>query len=176
MLRRPRITASAACVLVSLAAGALQAETIKPPFGLRWGENLTRLETLLKGANATVIERRQSQGREVWDVTGILPNDLQRTVFYFRAGELVEVELQYKTENWDEAKYTTFMGDVRRRLESKYGAPELIARKEEPIGAVLQKVVGWKWNQNNTGIELYYFSVENASHSFRTLSVHYKAY
>jgi hypothetical protein len=176
MLQWSRIAALAACLLALFVPQPARGEDIKPPFGLRWGENMSRLETLLKGANATVIERKQLQGREAWEVTGILAADLQRTVFYFRDGELVEVELQYKTENWEEEKYTTFMDDVRRRLESKYGAPELIARKEEPIGAVIQKVVGWKWNQNNTGIELYYFSAQNATHSFRNLSVHYKAY
>lgn len=151
-----------------------EAEDIKPPFGLHWGETTSRMERLLDGAKARIVERRQLDGREVWEVSGILPNDLQRTLFYFSSDQLVEVELQYKTTDWDEEKYTSFMSDVRRKLEVKYGEPELIAKREEPIGTVMQKVVGWKWNRNSAAIELFYFSAQNATQVFRTLSVHYK--
>lgn len=173
-----RLRLHLAAILISLLSSGLSAsgEEIKPPFGLHWGETMPRLERLLQGAKAKITEKRTIGGREAWEVSGILANDLQRTMFYFVAGELVEVELQYKTDGWDDDRYSTFMGDVRRRLEAKYGAPELIARKEEPIGEVIQKVVGWKWNQNNTGIELFYFSAQNARETFKTLSVHYKTY
>jgi hypothetical protein len=70
------------------------------------------------------------------------------------------------------------MGDVRRRLEQTYGQGQLIARKkeQEPQGDITQTLVGWKWNQNNTAIELVYFSAVSPTQVFRTLSVHYKAY
>lgn len=155
---------------------ARTAELIKPPFGLHWGETTTRLERLLGGAKASIKDRRNVAGRDVWEVEGILVNDLQRTMFYFSRGELVEVELQYRTTNWDEDKYNNFMGDVRKKLEQKYGAAEILAQREEPLGEVIQKVTGWKWNQNNTAIELIDFSAQNGRHSFRTLSVHYKAF
>jgi hypothetical protein len=41
---------------------------------------------------------------------------------------------------------------------------------------VTQKLVGYKWNQNNTAIELVYFAAANPTQSYRTLSVHYKTY
>ena len=84
-------------------------------------------------------------------------------MFYFSRGELVEVELQYRTADWDEDKYNSFMGDVRKKLEQKYGASEQIARKEEPLGEIIQKVTGWKWNQNNTAIEASIFPRKMAS-------------
>ncbi len=152
------------------------AEEIKPPFNLRWGETSERLERLLKGAKARIVARRTVQGREAWDVEGLVQAGLKRTVFYFIGGELVEVELQYQREDWDEAKYDGFMGDVRRRLEQRYGQSQLITRKKEPEGDVMQTLVGWKWNQNNTAIELIYFSAQGPSQVFRTLSVHYKTY
>lgn len=152
------------------------AEEIKPPFNLRWGETADRLERLLKGAKATIIARRTVEGREAWDVEGLVQSGLKRTVFYFSAGELVEVELQYQKDEWDEAKYDGFMGDVRRRLEQRYGQGQLVARKKEPNGDVMQTLVGWKWNQNNTAIELVYFSAQSPSQVFRTLSVHYKTF
>jgi hypothetical protein len=152
------------------------AEEIKPPFNLRWGETTERMERLLKGAKATIVTRRNIQGREAWEVEGLLQAGLKRTVFYFIGGELVEVELQYQKEEWDEAKYDGFMGDVRRKLEDRYGPGQLIARKKDPEGDVMQTLVGWKWNQNNTAIELIYFSAQSPSYVYRTLSVHYKTY
>ena len=174
MIHRLRLIVLTAALLCACGLARTQAEEIAPPFGLRWGETAVRMERLLAGANAKIVERRKVHGREVWEVNGILSNDLQRTLFYFTDNQLVEVELQYKTTDWDEEKYNTFMGDVRRKLEVKYGAPELIARREEPLGEVMQKVVGWKWNRNNKAIELFYFSAQNATQLFRTLSVHYK--
>jgi hypothetical protein len=176
MIIRLRTLLFAAAFAGAALAGRVKAEDIKPPFGLHWGETTARMERLLAGAKATIVERRKVDGRDVWEVSGILSNDLKRTLFYFTRDQMVEIELQYKTEDWDEEKYHTFMGDVRRKLELKYGEPELIARREEPLGDIMQKVVGWKWNRNNAAIELFYFSAQNATQVFRTLSVHYKTF
>jgi hypothetical protein len=172
----------ALCALLALAAPApaqLSAQEavkeIKPPFGLNWGETQDRLQRLLAGAKATIVTRRRTlDGREAWDVEGLVQTGLRRTVFYFRRGELNEVELQYQKEEWDEAKYDDFMGQVRRRIEQKYGAGQQIIRKTAPEGTVMQTVVGFQWNLNNTEIDLYYYSAKDESHIFRTLSVHYK--
>lgn len=175
-MTRPLLTRLAA-VLLALATPRLAcADDIKPPFNLRWGETAERLERLLKGAKATIVGRRNIAGREAWDVEGLVQAGLKRTVFYFVGGELVEVELQYQKDDWDESKYDGFMGDVRRRLEQRYGQGQLMARKKEPSGDVMQTLVGWKWNQNNTAIELVYFSAQSPSQVFRTLSVHYKTF
>ena len=149
---------------------------IKPPFRLTWGETADRMERLLKGAKATIVNRRLlDDDREAWDVEGLVQTGLKRTVFYFKRGELVEVELQYQKEDWDQAKYDEFMGQVRRRIEQLYGAGQQIIRKTEPEGEVIQTIVGYKWNVNNTALELFYFSAQDSKHMFRTLSVHYKA-
>jgi hypothetical protein len=152
------------------------AEDISPPFGLRWGETCERMERLLKGAKATVVDRRLVEGREAWDVEGLIQSGLKRTVFYFMRGELVEVELQYQKDEWTDAQYDGFMADVRKRLEQKYGAGQLVARRteQEPGTDINKTIVGYKWTQNNTAIELVYFSATNASQAYRTLSVHYK--
>ncbi len=176
MIHRLLKILSFAILSLLLATGTLRAEDINPPFGLRWGETTDRMERLLKGAKATITDRRQVEGREAWDVEGLLQAGLRRTVFYFQRGELVEVELQYQKEDWDESKYDGFMGDVRRRIEQKYGEGQLIARKNETEAStdLTQKIIGYKWNQNNTAIELIYFSATKAQNVFRTLSVHYK--
>jgi hypothetical protein len=92
-------------------------------FGYSWGEPAARLERLLKGVKATVVERRPTMGGlEVWEVEGLAQKGLRRTLFYFRAGELMEVELQYQRDDWDQKQYDEFMGQVRQAIERKFGA------------------------------------------------------
>src|SRR5438132_8396459 len=112
-------------LLVQSAAGEVK-EQIRPPFGLQWHETEERLEKLLKGAKAQIVERRNVEGRGVWTVEGLVSANLKRTIFYFKNSELVEVELQYQNAEWDTLKYDDFMGQVRRQLEQKYGVGELI--------------------------------------------------
>ena len=71
----------------------------------------------------------------------------------------MEVELQYQSPDWDVAKYDDFMAQVRRRIEQKFGAGQLIARSREPAPDpnVMQTVVGYKWDENNTAIQLFYY-------------------
>lgn len=148
---------------------------IKPPFGLSWNETAERLQRLLQGAKATIVQRRMVEGeREAWDVEGLVQTGLRRTVFFFKRGELVEVELQYQRDDWDETKYNEFMTQVRRRLEQRYGNGQQIIRRTEPEGAVIQTIVGYEWNLNNTAINLIYYAAHDDTNMFRTLSVHYK--
>jgi hypothetical protein len=150
-------------------------QQINPPFGLEWGESSDRLEKLLKGAKASIVDKHQVEGRDAWTVEGLIQTGLKRTVFYFRDSQLVEVELQYQSADWDVTKYDDFMSQVRRRIEQKFGAGQLIARTREPAGNnIMQTVVGYKWDENNTAIQLFYYSAENATQSYRTVSVHYK--
>ena len=174
-----RRTAWIAALLLFLSTPrVLTAEEINPPFGLRWGETAERMERLLRGAKATITGKRMVEDREAWDVEGLVQVGLKRTVFYFHKGELVEVELQYQRDEWDESKYDGFMGDVRRKIQQRYGEGQLITNRteQEPSTDLKQKLIGYKWNHNNTAIELVYFAADNGSQTFRTLSVHYKTY
>ncbi len=169
-------TAAILFACVCLAARALGGEEIKPPFGLQWTETDSHLEKLLKGAKANVVEKREIEGREAWTVEGLVQAGLRRTVFYFKNGSLNEVELQYENPDWDTAKYDAFMTQVRRRIEQKYGIGQLIARSRTPEGEVMQTLVGYKWNQNNTAIQLLYFSAQKGDDVYRTVSIHYKGH
>jgi hypothetical protein len=161
-------------MLASLLPHSARADEIPPPFGLQWGTTDDRLGKLLVGAKAKVTDKHTVDGREAWTVEGLVQPGLKRTVFYFKSGALVEVELQYENPAWDAAKYDEFMAQVRRRIEQKYGLGQLIARTKSPQGDVMQTVIGYKWNQNNTALELIYFCAEKAAQSYRTVSVHYK--
>lgn len=174
------LLAAAALLLCSRVAAPGQVSAdgtreIKPPYGLTWGETSDRLERLLIGAKARIVAKRDlGKDREAWDVEGLLQTGLKRSVFYFQKGELVQVELQYQNEDWTQTKYDDFMGKVRRSIEQRYGPGQQIIRKTEPEGHVMQTIVGYKWNVNNTALELYYYAAENDQNVFRTLSVHYK--
>ncbi len=168
-------------LLTMLFAGAMTSEIalaqykpIDPPFGLYWGEDSKTIERLLKGAKATVVEKRKVERREAWTVEGLIQTSLKRTLFYFKNERLVEVELQYEENDWDALKYNDFMSAVRRKIESKYGTGTLIARQKTPKDGVIQTLVGYKWERNNTAIQLIYFAAENANFNYRSVSVHYK--
>jgi hypothetical protein len=122
-----------------------------------------------------VSKRKVSGDREAWEVTGLVAQSgVKRTIFYFRRAELIEVELQYQKEEWDEAKYNDYMGQLRRVIEKRYGAGQQIVRRTQPEGDITETLVGYKWNLNNTAIELFYYSAQDPPNVFRTLSVHYK--
>ncbi len=163
-----------ACVL--MAARSLALEPIDPPFKLAWGEAPPRLERMLNGAKAKIVSKHPMEdGSEAWEVDGILQEGLKHTIFYFKAEGLSGVELQYRDDRWNEQQYDEFMGRWRRTLEQRYGPGELIARKTIPSLEVMQTIVGYKWSQSNSTIDLVFFSAKTNTDVFRTLSVHYRA-
>ncbi len=172
--------ALAALLLLVAAARAEpgpEAKEILPPWRMRWGETAEQIEPLLKGAKATVVEKRKTDDGEAWTVEGLLQPSLRRTIFYFKTGMLLGVELQYQDANWDNTKYNDFMAQIRQRIAAQYGEGQLVARSKTPVeGDVMQTVVGYKWSASNSSLELFYFSAENATEIYRTISVHYKAY
>jgi hypothetical protein len=107
----------------------LPAAEVRPPFGLAWGEAPDRLATLLQGAGAKIVEKGKSGARDMWTVEGLLQPRLKRTLFYFEKDALSEVELQYGDPAWDVARYDTFLGEVRAKVEQLYGPGTLIARQ-----------------------------------------------
>jgi hypothetical protein len=126
------------------------------------------------------------------------PPALHQVVFYFGGGRLakdkmpdgkaadliiggvlVEVELQYQQEGWLDADYNKCLGEKRQLLERTYGVGQQIVREttELPEGKGSTTIVGYKWNRNNTAVELVYFTAEakQEKHAFHTLSLHYKS-
>ncbi len=160
----------AGCVGAAVASST----PINPPFGLSWMQEQPEIERLLAGAKAKITDRKQVEGREAWTVEGLVQANLKRAVFYFRAEGLVEVELQYENPDWSSMKYSDFMGQVRRKIEQRFGTGKLIARQKAAAEGVMQTVVGYKWNQNNTSIQLFYYAAETSAFNFRSVSVHYK--
>jgi hypothetical protein len=131
------------------------------------------------------------------DPTAPKPPALQQVLFYFSGGKvakdrgpdgkvserivegvLVEVELQYQETGWGEPDYNICLGDKRQLLERTYNAGQQIVRetKELPDSKGTSTMVGYKWNKNNTSVDLLYFTAEakEEKHVFHLLSLHYK--
>lgn len=162
--------------LIFLAAvQAAAASEVRPPFGLSWGETPDKLETLLKGAGAKIVNKSKRADLDIWTVEGLLQPRLRRTLFHFSDGSLVEIELQYEDATWDVARYDAFLGEVRSKIEQMYGPGTLIARQKTPGGEVTEVVVGYQWQLTNGSLQLFYFSAEKGENVFRTVSVHYKS-
>jgi hypothetical protein len=149
------------------------ADDVKPPFGLQWRESQAQIESKLVAAKATIVDRKEAGNRIALTAEGIIHAGLRRTIFYFVSDSLVEVELQYQGSDWDARKYELFLEDIRKKIESKFGPGQMLVNSQKPDGAVIQKLLGYKWTQTNTAIKLVFFSAEDADQIYRTISVHY---
>jgi hypothetical protein len=151
------------------------AEDIPPPFGFKWNDSMTKLEQVLTGAKAKIISREKKEKREVWTVEGLVQPGLRRTLFIFRDGFLVEVELQYEYPEWTIERYNDRMGEIRRYFDAKFGTGKLVSRARDTDSDVIQTLVGYQWIVGGTMLELFYFSAQRDQNVFRSITVSYKA-
>jgi hypothetical protein len=151
------------------------ADDIPPPFGFKWNDSMTRLEQVLTGAKAKIVSRDKKEKREVWTVEGLVQPGLRRTLFIFRDGLLVEVELQYEYPDWTIERYNDRMGEIRRYFDAKFGTGKLVSRSRDLDSDVVQTLVGYQWIVGGTMLELFYFSAQRDQNVFRSITVSYKA-
>ena len=164
-----------ALALLGTAAMAKAADDIPPPFGFKWNDSMTRLEQVLTGAKAKIISREKKEKREIWTVEGLVQPGLRRTLFIFRDGFLVEVELQYEYPDWTIERYNERMGEIRRYFDAKFGTGKLVSRARDTDSDVIQTLVGYQWIVGGTMLELFYFSAQRDTMVFRSITVTYKA-
>jgi hypothetical protein len=167
--------AAAFFLLVVSALPAEAAEDIPPPFGFHWNDSMTKLEGVLVGAKAKIITREHKDKRDVWTVEGLVQPGLKRTLFTFRDGFLVEVELQYEYPDWTIERYNDRMGEIRRYFDAKFGTGKLVSRSRDTDSDVIQTLVGYQWIVGGTMLELFYFSAQRDQMVFRSITVTYKA-
>jgi hypothetical protein len=173
--RRPVACWAAFILTVALTVAAPAAEDIPPPFGFKWNDSMTKLEQVLAGAKAKIISREKKEKREIWTVEGLVQPGLRRTLFIFRDGFLVEVELQYEYPDWTIERYNERMGEVRRYFDAKFGTGKLVSRSRDTDSDVVQTLVGYQWIVGGTMLELFYFSAQRDQLVFRSITVSYKA-
>jgi hypothetical protein len=163
------------CLALAFVSAASAADDIPPPFGFKWNDSMTKLEQVLSGAKAKIISREKKEKREVWTVEGLVQPGLRRTLFIFRDGFLIEVELQYEYPDWTIERYNERMGEIRRYFDAKFGTGKLVSRSRDTDSDVVQTLVGYQWIVGGTMLELFYFSAQRDQNIFRSITVSYKA-
>jgi hypothetical protein len=158
-----------------IGAGSAVAEDIPPPFGFRWNDPSAKVEQVLVAAKAKIVTREQKEKREVWTVEGLVQPGLKRTLFKFKEGFLIEVELHYEYDKWTIENYNARMGEIRRYFDGKFGTGKLVSRTRDTDSDVIQTLVGYQWIVGGTMLELFYFSAQREALVFRTITVTYKA-
>jgi hypothetical protein len=162
--------------LFLVATAVRAAEDLNPPFGFRWNDPMSRVEAVLKGAKAAIVERKKSEGREIWTVEGLVHPGLKRTKFTFKGGALFGVELEYEYPDWSIERYNERMGEIRRYFDAKYGTGKLVSRSRDADDDVMVTLVGYQWTIGATMLELFYFSAQHEPFApIRVISVDYKA-
>ena len=162
-------------VLLFCASQASAVEDIPPPFGFRWNDPAGKVEQVLTAAKAKIVNREKKEKREVWTVEGLVQPGLKRTLFAFKEGFLVEVELQYEYDKWTIEHYNNRMGEIRRYFDAKFGTGKLVSRTRDTDSDVIQTLVGYQWMVGGTMLELFYFSAQKDPLVYRTITVTYKA-
>jgi hypothetical protein len=151
-------------------------QMVDPPFGFYWAAGQKETEKVIDRNGARIVRKAIVQGRETWTIEGLIQPALQRTIVYFGAKkELVEVELQYQHPNWDLVAYEKFLDGALRWLESKYGAPIVLAKEKKTHEGVTQTIVGYEWRNVSGSIQLFFFSAERNSRVYRSVSLNYRA-
>ena len=154
---------------------AVSAQDIPPPFGFRWNDPAPTVERVLVAAKAKIVTREQKEKREVWTVEGLVQPGLKRTLFKFKEGFLIEVELHYEYDRWTIENYNARMGEIRRYFDGKFGTGKLVSRTRDTDSDVIQTLVGYQWMVGGTMLELFYFSAQRDALVYRTITVTYKA-
>ena len=167
------LAVTAALLLSTLPALAL--DDIPPPFGFHWNDSMTKVEQVLLGAKAKIVTKEKKEKRNVWTVEGLVQPGLKRTLFTFKEGFLVEVELQYEYPDWSIERYNDRMGEIRRYFDAKFGTGKLVSRSRDTDSDVIQTLVGYQWIVGGTMLELFYFSAQRDMMVFRSITVTYKA-
>jgi len=161
---------------VSLSAAVpdpAQEQEIKVPFGFSWGESPDRLEKMLVQSKARIDAKREENGRQVIEATGIPQQMLRRALFYFQGGALEEIELHYGENSWDTTRYTQFFDQTRRHLDQRYGPGKLVARTRTTQGEISHSLVGYQWARSSGTLQIFLFTAEQGSQVSRILSLHY---
>lgn len=160
------------------------AREIKIPYSLAWGDSVDKVREMIHAVKAKEIScSEKSVGKVVLEASGLSLGEplLKKSVFTFKDGSLIEVELQYEDPNWDAEKTVDFFDRTRRRIDERYGLGTILVNrvKEQPEGENLPKetsytLIIYQWSQPTVSLELNYYSFEEKEKSLRIVSLHYK--
>ena len=157
---------------------------IKVPYAMNWGDSVDKVREMIHAVKATETGfTEKATGKVTLEAKGLAVGDtlLQKSIFVFRDGMLIEVELQYADPAWDEEKTLDFFDRTRRRVDERYGPGTLLVNKvkEHPADSSVPKemtytLIAYQWSQATISLELTFYSVAENERSFRLVSLHYK--
>lgn len=178
---------SAFLFLLLLCAGVRAqqpAQGIKVPYGLAWGDSPDKVREMIHAVKAQETGfAAKAPGKQVLEAQGLAVADplLRRSLFTFRDGSLVEIELQYGDTTWDAEKTLDFFDRTRRRINERYGTGTLLVNrvKERPVGEKVPSdmnytLIVYEWSQPAVALQLDYYAVEENEKALRLVSLHYK--
>lgn len=161
------------------------ASEIKVPYSMSWGDSVEKLRGMIAAVKAHETScTEKSPGKVVIEAEGLgIGNPLlKRSIFTFRDGSLVEVELQYTDPAWDGDKAVDFFDRTRRRIDERYGAGTLLVNKvkESPVGDKIPKdatytLIIYNWTQPIVSLELNFYTMEEKENACRLVSLRYRA-
>jgi hypothetical protein len=172
-----------ACLLLSLFflpwSALHAAQQIKVPLGCSWGDDLEKLNQLIRTGGLTLLhtETVPLNQKKVVTVTGVIGTALQKNLFTFQQEQLIEIEYRYGDKKWDAKKYGEFFDNFREMFERKYGPAMLLINTTIPPASphhISSSIIGYRWAQSPSVLDLYYYSAEQKNRHYYLVSVHYK--
>jgi hypothetical protein len=157
---------------------------IRVPYGMTWGDSPEKVRDMIRAVKAQEIGfSTKSPGKDVLEAQGLAVGDplLKKSLFSFRDGSLVEIEMQYGDSTWDAEKNLDFFDRTRRRINERYGTGTLLVNqiKERPAGEKVPEgmsytLIVYEWSQPAVALQLDYYAVEEKEKALRLVSLHYK--
>ncbi len=156
---------------------AFSAHEIKIPLGLSWGDPVEKLESLARPGGFSITQREETAGKTIITVHGLLGVALQENLFIFQKNALIEIEYRYGNKAWSAHQYQNFFDSFRRMYDLKYGAAlALSPATAKKTNDVTLSLVGYRWSDPFSALELFYYSAEQPEgKAYRLVSLHYKA-
>ncbi len=157
---------------------------IRVPYGMAWGDSPEKVRDMIRAVKAQETGfSTKSPGKDVLEAQGLAVGDplLKKSLFTFRDGSLVEIEMQYGDSTWDAEKTLDFFDRTRRRINERYGTGTLLVNqiKERPAGEKVPEgmsytLIVYEWSQPAVALQLDYYAVEEKEKALRLVSLHYK--
>ena len=157
---------------------------IRVPYGMAWGDSPEKVRDMIRAVKAQETGfSAKSPGKDVLEAQGLAVGDqlLKKSLFTFRDGSLVEIEMQYGDSTWDAEKTLDFFDRTRRRINERYGTGTLLVNqiKERPAGEKIPEgmsytLIVYEWSQPAVALQLDYYAVEEKEKALRLVSLHYK--
>jgi hypothetical protein len=157
---------------------------IRVPYGMAWGDSPEKVRDMIRAVKAQETGfSTKSPGKDVLEAQGLAVGDplLKKSLFTFREGSLVEIEMQYGDSTWDAEKTLDFFDRTRRRINERYGTGTLLVNqiKEHPAGEQVPEgmsytLIVYEWSQPSVALQLDYYAVEEKEEALRLVSLHYK--